>query len=242
MEAEDPGEPFPVGETLGYAVSWMGIRCGHMDITSFTEIDVEGREIYRITLHAQTTKFFDGIYKVRSRLDSFVDPERMASIRYEEHALEKKKRKDDVWMIDPDGGGAVRDKNGEITKIPADADHPLDPLAFVYRLRTLGGAVGEEAFLILMTDKGAIDTVAKVTRAKEVRTKRGKCDAVAVVPAPRDGMMFSKSGSMVVWIEKTDPRRPCRIEFDLSFGKLVASLQSVDESTEPPSKGEEWMQ
>ena len=91
-EAVVLNEPFPVGETLGYAVSWMGIRCGHMDITSFTETDAEGREIYRIALHAQTTKFFDGIYRVRSRLDSFVDPERMASFRYEEHALEKKKR------------------------------------------------------------------------------------------------------------------------------------------------------
>jgi hypothetical protein len=241
-ELEVVEQPFPVGETLGYAVSWMGIRCGHMDITSFTETDADGRTIYRITLHAQTTKFFDGIYKVRSRLDSFVDPVRMASFRYEEHAVEKKKRKDDVWVIDPDGGGALRDKNGEISKIPADAEHPFDPLAFVYRLRTIDAAVGEEASLFLMTDKGAVETIAKVTRAKQIKTKRGKCDAVAVVPAPRDGMMFSKSGAMVIWLEKDDPARLCRIEFDLSFGKLVASLQSVEKADRPPLKGEEWMQ
>ena len=60
-DLEEVEQPFPVGETLGYAVSWMGIRCGHMDITSFTETDADGGTIYRITLHAQTTKFFDGM-------------------------------------------------------------------------------------------------------------------------------------------------------------------------------------
>ena len=46
-------------------------------------------------------------------------------------------------------------------------------------------------------------------------------------PEPRDEMMFSKSGSMVVWIDREEPNRPCRIEFDLSFGTLVASLKSA---------------
>ncbi len=39
--------------------------------------------------------------------------------------------------------------------------------------------------------------------------------------------MFSKSGSMVVWIDRAEPKRPCKIEFDLSFGKLVASLKKA---------------
>jgi hypothetical protein len=79
-----------------------------------------------------------------------------------------------------------------------------------------------------MTTKGAVSTVARATREKRVSTKMGRCDAVAVVPQPTDGMMFSKSGSMVVWIAKDAPRRLCRIEFDLAFGKLVAVLKGVD--------------
>ena len=114
-------EPFPVGERLDYAVSRMGIRCGHMRIASFVEHDETGAEIYRIVPHARTTKFFDGIYKVRSRLDSFVDPVRMASTRYEEHAVEKKKTKDDVWTVDVETGEAVREKNGEVTTTGAES-------------------------------------------------------------------------------------------------------------------------
>lgn len=225
-----PEEPFPVGEKLVYRVSWMGIKCGHMEISSFVERQADAPPVYRIVLFARTSKFFDGIYKVRSRLDSYVDPARMASFRYEEHAVEKKKRKDDVWLLDHESGEAVRDKDGQITRIPIGGERPLDPLAFVYRLRSMEPVVGKEMTLELMTKKGALETLARTTEVKRVKTRMGRCDAVAVVPEPRDKMMFSKSGSMVVWIGDDAPRRPCRIEFDLSFGKLVASLSDVEDA------------
>ena len=69
--------------------------------------------------------------------------------------------------------------------------------------------------------------MASVVEHDKVKTKMGRCDAAAVVPEPRDDMMFSKAGEMVVWIERDAPHRPCRIEFDLSFGRLAAKLKDV---------------
>jgi hypothetical protein len=226
LEADPIEEVFPVGERLSYAVSWMGIHCGEMEITSFVENDPERGAVYRIVVLMRTTRFFDGIYRVRSRLDSFVDPIRMSSFRYEEHSLEKKRRKDEVWVVDRAAREVVRTKNGETTRIPIEIEQAFDPLAFVFRLRTFDVDEGEEMVLGLMTSKGAVETVARATTRKTVRSKMGPCDAVGVVPEPRDRMMFSKSGSMVVWIDRSVPHRPCRLEFDLSFGKLVASLRS----------------
>jgi len=219
--------PYPINEQLTYAVSWGGIHCGEMQITSFRERGSEGEFTYRIVVLIRTTRFFDGIYRVRSRLDSYFDPVLMSSVRYEERSREKKKHKEDVWVVDLEGLEVVRTKNGETTKIPIDVDSALDPLAFIYRLRTVDTGVGEEQILNLMTSKGAMETAVKAKKHKTVRTKMGKCDAVAMVPEPRDEMMFSKSGAMVVWIDREQPHRPCRIEFDLSFGTLVASLRTA---------------
>lgn len=216
------------GERLSYAVFFMGIRCGYMEITSFDEIDGEGNHLRRTVVLVRTTKFFDGIYRLRSRLDSLIDRRRMTSIRYEEHSLEKKRRKDETWVVDKDAKEVVRTKNGETTRIPVETDRAFDPLAFIFQLRMMDTGVGDETVLGLMTSRGVVDTVARVTKQKTIKTKMGKCDAAAVVPEPRDKMMFSKSGSMVVWIERAAPHRPCKIEFDLSFGKLVASLKSVE--------------
>lgn len=221
-------------ERLSYAVSLMGVYCGNMEINSFVETGSDGRPVRRIAVLVRTSKFFDGIYRLRSRIDSFIDPQRMTSIRYEEHSLEKKKRKDEVWVVDGEAMEVVRTKDGEITTIPIETDRAFDPLAFIFQLRTIGLDEGDEMVLGLMTSRGVLDTVARVTKIKKIRTKMGKIEAAAVVPEPQDKMMFSKSGSMVVWIELAEPHRPCKIEFDLSFGTLVASLKGFDPAPEGP--------
>jgi hypothetical protein len=233
---------FPVGERLSFAISWLGVHCGEMEITSFVESGPEGESIYRIVVLARTTKFFDGVYRVRSRLDSYFDPRRVTSIRYDENSVEKKKRKSEVWLVDLETMELVRTKNGEETRFPVEVERAYDPLAFIYRLRTMKTEVGTENVLGLMTSKGAVETVARVREHKTIKTKMGKCDAAAVVPEPRDKMMFSKSGSMVVWIDRQNPHRPCKIEFDLSFGKLSATLSSADDGAEGgvPTEWETW--
>jgi len=223
---------FPVGERLSYAITWLGVHCGEMEITSFVESGAGAGPIYRIVVFARTTKFFDGVYRVRSRLDSFFDPRRVTSIRYEENSVEKKKRKSEIWQVDLETMEIARTRNGEETRFPIEVERANDPLAFIYRLRTMKTEVGAENVLGLMTSKGAVETVARVREHKTIRTKMGKCDAAAVVPEPRDKMMFSQSGSMVVWIDRHEPHRPCRIEFDLSFGALSAILKSAEEAPE----------
>ena len=223
---------FPAGERLSYAISWMGIHCGEMEISSYLDADAEGGPLYRIVVLARTTRFFDGVYRLRSRLDSYFDPRRMTSIRYEENSVEKKKRKNEVWLVDLETMEIVRTKNGEESRFPVEVERANDPLAFIYRLRMMDTGLGEENVLGLMTSKGAVETVARVTKHKKIKTKMGKCDAAAVIPEPRDEMMFSKSGSMVVWIDRQAPHRPCKIEFDLSFGTLTASLRNAGDAEE----------
>ncbi len=223
---------FPINERLSYAISWSGVHCGEMQITSYIDKEAAGGPIHRIVVLTRTTKFFDGIYRLRSRLDSYFDPRRMTSIRYDENSREKKRRKSETWIVDLEAMEIVRTKNGEETRLPIDVDRANDPLAFIYRLRAMDTEIGQENVLGLMTSKGAVETVARVTGHKKIKTKMGKCDAASVVPEPRDEMMFSKSGSMVVWIDRQAPHRPCKIEFDLSFGSLTASLRNAEEVAE----------
>ena len=224
---EGAGFPLPVGERLSYAVSWAGIHCGEMEITSFRQIDGSGVPTDHIVVLMRSSKFFDGIYRVRSRLDSTYDPRLGSSVHYRERSQEKKKRKDEVWEVDHESSEVIRHGKDGDERIAVAEARVLDPLAFVFSLRSLGTEVGRRGTFNLMTDDGVVETIARTTAAKIVKTKAGKCDAVAVVPEPRDEMLFSKSGAMVVWVERSEPHRPCRIEFDLSFGKLVAKLKSV---------------
>lgn len=227
LAAAPAGPPLPVNERLSYKVSWMGIHCGRMTLTSYAEGDGED-PVYHIVMTARTSKFFDGVYRVRSRIESIFSPQTMATIRYHDVSQEKKRFNDDLYEFDLAGGEVRRINNGEAETFKLEAKHVHDPLAYIYRLRRLVEQPGEDVSLVLATSQGAMETVARVSERKRIKTPLGRREALRVTPEPQDGMLFKKSGRMELWVGTDEEHTPYRVIFDLSFGKLVAKLVDVE--------------
>jgi hypothetical protein len=216
----------PVDDLLYFGVSWAGIHCGSMTLESSVELAEKGPR-YRIVMTARTSKFFDGIYRVRSRIESVFDATRMSSVSYRETSQEKKKTKDSLWEVDHGNRRVIHTENGDVDEISISSQQVYDPLAFIYRVRLMVAEPGDKVTLTMVTSDGDVDTVAEVVERKKISTPFGKREALRIVPRPKDEMLFSKRGSMSLWVATDDSRVPYRIEFDLSFGKLVAKLKSV---------------
>lgn len=222
--------PFPLDERLTFDIRYLGIHCGQLVLTSFARESEDGA-MYHIVATARSSKFFDGIYRVRVRLESVYSGDRESSISYHHHGQEKKETKDELWIVDFDAGQVIRTRNGEEDRtIAIESDHVHDPLAFLYRMRDLLGAPGDQATLAMMTSDGDVETVAEVVEQRRVKTPFGKRDALIVVPYPKDDQLFTKKGKMQVWVSTDGSRLPYRVIFDLPFGKLVAKLERVEES------------
>lgn len=217
----------PLDDVLSYGVSWAGIHCGAMTLESSVEQTREG-PTYRIVMTARTSKFFDGIYRVRSRIESVFSGARMSSVSYHEETHEKKKTKDSLWEVDFDHRRVVHTEDGKIEEVPISSLQVHDPLAFIYRVRLLVDEPGDQVTLAMVTSDGGVDTVAEVVERATISTPFGKREALRIVPRPKDEMLFSKKGSMSVWIATDETRIPYRIEFDLAFGTLVAKLKKVE--------------
>jgi hypothetical protein len=235
LSADDPDaapeSPFPLDERLFFDIRYLGIHCGTMTIESFSEESEEG-VVHRIVLNARSSRFFDGIYKVRTRIESWFSPDRMSSIRYRNHGREKKRINDDRYEMDFERDEVIRNDNGEISIIPI-ANHRLhDPLAYLYRLRALAGEEGDSLSLVLMTSRGDLPTLADVVERRRIKTPFGTREALRVVPRPEDATLFRKRGHMEVWVGTDEARLPYRVVFDLSFGKLVARLE--ERNDRPP--------
>jgi len=220
--------PFPVDEFLSYNITYLGIHCGAMTLSSYTE-NQDGTPIYRIELAARTSKFFDGVYRVRVRIESAYSAERASSLSYHHHGEEKGEHKDELWQVDFAASEVHRTRSGELTTFPLSADAVVDPLSFVYRMRVLLSAAGERAALAMMTSGGAVETVAEVVETRTVKTPLGSREVLVVVPRPRQDELFSKKGRMEIWVGADERRLPFRVVFDLPFGKLVARLEEVDD-------------
>ena len=220
--------PIPLDDVMHYGVSFAGIHCGTMTLESFAESTAEGT-VYHIVMTARTSRFFDRIYKVRSRIESLFSASRMSSTRYHEHSTEKKKVKDKLYVVEFDQHQVRRIEDGEEVIIPITSDQVHDPLAFLYRMRMLVTEPGDSATLTMVTSDGDLETVAEVVEKKEIKTPFGKKEAIRVVPRPKDEMLFSKKGTMSVWLSTDAAKIPYRVEFNLSFGKLTAKLKYIEE-------------
>ena len=219
--------PFPLDEFLTYDVRYLGVHCGSLTLTSFADRE-GGVPIYRIALAARTSKFFDGVYRVRIRIDSSYSAERGSSLGYHHYGEEKNDRKDELWQVDFAAREVRRSRDGKLTTFPLTGDGLVDPLAFIYRMRMLLSQAGQKASLALMTSHGSVETVAEVVDTRSARTPFGARDVLVVVPRVEKEELFTKKGTLEIWVGADPQRLPYRIVFDLPFGKLVARLEKVE--------------
>ncbi len=222
--AEMAPAEFSLDGPFAYSVEYLGVTCGHMTLESRLE-EYRGRPAYHVVMTARNSKFFNKIYRVDGRIDSWVDAETMTTIAYSSDITEKGERKIRRYDVDREKGVVVADKHGEISEIPYDGGPALDPLAFVYRGRALANPGVKRFSIHLLTDKGAISTDSLVEERKRFGTYDGKRELQMVQPVTDDGEMFSKKGEFIYWIDPGPARTLYRLDFKLGFGRLLAKLQ-----------------
>jgi len=215
---------FALDGPFSYSVEYLGVTCGHMTLESRLE-DYRGRPAYHVIMTARNSNFFNKIYRVDGRIDSWVDAETMTTIVYTSDITEKGERKIRRYEVDRQKRLVVADKHGEVSEIPYDGNPALDPLAFVYRGRALANPGVKRFSLNLLTDKGAIATDSLVGERKRFSTYDGKRELQRVQPVTADGEMFSKKGEFIYWIDPGLTRTLYRLDFKLGFGRLLAKLQ-----------------
>ncbi len=213
----------PVDSRLAYKVEYIGITCGHMTLESRLE-EYQGKPAFHMIMTARNSRFFNKIYKVDGRIDSWVDVETMSTLAYISDITEKGKRKIRRYHIDREAGIIRAEKHGEKKTVSYDGVPALDPLAFVFRGRALAGKTGTTFTQPIFTDRGAVETISEVGELKRFDTVDGERELLPVQPMPADKVLFSKKDEVVYWIDPGPGRKLYRLEFKLGWGRLLCKL------------------
>jgi hypothetical protein len=215
---------FPIHDSVHYTVKCLGVTCGHLNLSSSVE-DFDGRPAYHIVMTARNSKFFNRIYKVDARIDSWVDARTLSSLVYESVTTEKGKTSTERHEVDWDAGLVLSVEDGVEKIMEFSSIEPvLDPLAFIFRLQALAKKGGDEITLTLLTTKGPVQTVTTVRGPQSKRTSRGRRLLLEIEPQPADGKMFSKKGRFSLWVDPQESSTLYILDFKLSFGHLIAKI------------------
>ena len=132
-DAQTTELPFDVGERLHYRVQVGKLgTIGEGEMSVSGPVDVRGTET--LVLRSEIRAKF-GFVKTTDRAESWIDPTRMAALRYEKRTHGTFSRDDDQRVeLYPDDQ-RWEDAHGRSGQSPTTA--PLDELSFMYFLRTL---------------------------------------------------------------------------------------------------------
>jgi hypothetical protein len=119
----------PVYERLTYELKWMGLSVGTLVTTIKGVENINGRDAYVLEAVASTKPFFSHIYKIEDRFVSYMDVEKLYTLRHEVHRSEGRHRKEAVTDFDQVNHKAhyhnITDKSEKDFEIPPDTQDTL---------------------------------------------------------------------------------------------------------------------
>jgi hypothetical protein len=206
--------PFAVGERLVYEGKVRGIS-GRGTMWIAGPVDVRGVPTYELHFDFLARV---GPLSVSQRSISWLDPERMAAMRFEKRERHLLARRSESVELFPDER-RWRSSDGEVGASPTDA--PLDELSFIYLVRTLPLSSDSTLRFARHFDAERSPTVIRVLGHERVTTRAGSFGTVVVEMRVRDPQHYKGEGTIRFSISDDRCRLPVRIESDIPDAGIV---------------------
>jgi Protein of unknown function (DUF3108) len=220
-----PSLPFAVGERLIYEGKVRGITGRG---TMWIEGPVDVRGVSTFELHFDFAARV-GPLSVTQKSTSWLDPQRMAAMRFEKRERHPLARRDEAFDLYPDER-RWRAKDGETGASPTSA--PLDELSFIYFVRTLPFTSDSTLSFARHFDLERSPTLIRVVGREQVETPAGSYAAVVVEMRVRDPQHYKGEGTIRFSISDDGCRLPVRIESRIpDAGTVVLTLAQAGADT-----------
>ncbi|NBB80390.1 MAG: DUF3108 domain-containing protein [Verrucomicrobia bacterium] len=225
--------PFAVGERLEYSLKWSVFSVGraYTEIVAFEER--AGNMAWHFAFEARTNAFADRIFKVRTRIDTWVAADLQRTLHYTERKREGKTRRDIVIEFDHENGTATYSNFGKPREPLELGELPLlDPLGAIYHLRARFADLGsDEAAIRLSVTDGKKQVPLQLSPVGRERVRAGgkRWQALRFEPETGElGGVFEKSedARLWIWMSTETGAYPLLVESEVIVGSFWARLQN----------------
>ena len=228
--AQATGLPFEIGERLRYRVS-----VSRLGTVGEGEMSVSGPEAVRgtetLVLRSEISAKV-GFVKKSERTESWVDPIRMAALRYQKRTRSPFTRDDEQHVELFPQDQQWKDDRGRQGQSPTSA--PLDELSFIYYLRTLPLDADTVNQVVRHYDPARNPITLRIMGRDTVRTNAGTFPTIVVEMRVKDSRRYGGEGVIRLHLSDDAFRYPVRIESAVPvLGATVLTLESV---IRPPTR------
>ncbi len=217
--------PYFPGEELLYRVT--ALRFLSAGTALFAVEDGEDEDssgVYILRVEANSSPPFSFFFRVRSKMESFVDVCSLLPVRFSKDRRENLFRRSLSIRFDRDENTAYYPGEDKSYEVPAGVQ---DYLSAFYHLRGAELAEGSSFSFTATGGRKNYEVEVKTLRRETVRKWGRDVETFVVQPFVGDfepGGLVEGAPEMLVWISDDERRIPLRIEMDLTFGKAAMVL------------------
>ena len=218
--------PFQLGERFDYTAQFNFIPAGETSL-EFVSVDtINNYPVFHMVYLARTGKFADRLFKIRDRVDMWLDENELFTHRLSKHIREGNYKKEIDTKLDYENNIAITNK---------DTVHILkkvrDPYSLFYYLRTIPLPIGEIFSFSTFESNKTTDFKLIVTGNELIKTEAGGFSCLVVKPYREGETLLKNKGDMQIWFSDDENRIPVQVEVKLKFGTMLMKLNKISSQT-----------
>jgi hypothetical protein len=211
--------PFGFGERADYGVKYGPFSVGRASTEVFRLDTLRGREAWHILFHVR-----GGVpgFRVDDRMESWMDSETLASLRFRQDMNEGSHERERVFEIFPDSGIYREDQKDPQPTVAL----PLDDGSFLFFIRSIPLEVGKEYSFdrYFRPDRNPVRIV--VLRKETINVPAGRFETIVIRPIIKARGVFSEGGRAEVWLTDDHRRIMVQLKTHMKLGSLSLFLRS----------------
>jgi len=237
--ATEDNFPFLPGEKLIFKLKWEMIPAGEAVLEVLPIETRNGTNSYHFVMTVKTTPFIDIFYKVRDRIDSYVDLDMTHSLLYTKSQKEGSHKKEVSVDFDWAKNKATYSNYGKKRKPISILPGSFDPLTVFYYFRLLKLQENSEIEIPITDGKKSVMGVGRVIKRETLKLSFGTYDTFLIEPDLKHiGGVFKKSKDAMIklWITADSRRIPVKIMSKVVIGNFTGELVDTVFNTASLSK------
>ena len=230
--AEKPAGKIFLGEKMTFQIRYLGIAVGEAAVEVREIVPVQGRPAYHIVVTARSAPVLDWVYPVNDVHHSYIDTEKLHSLRYEKKISEGRYRADEVMEYDQEKHLgyylSVKDGSRKEMWIPKDAQDQIS-CGFWFRLQDV--KPDSQITIPVNADEKnwELNAVTRKIKSRKVEGV-GTFQAIEVEPVIMFEGFFVRRGKVRGWMSMDERRIPLVMKVNIP---VLGSVKAVLTKYEP---------
>ncbi|MEN6445227.1 MAG: DUF3108 domain-containing protein [Candidatus Cloacimonas sp.] len=225
--------PFMDGEKLTFTIRYGIVNAGEASLQARSYV-YQGSPVWHLSTTANTYPFFNKIYKVSDRVESWWDKNTLQPYKFSKNLQEGHYRQYRIHIYNHNALKSTYQRwsfkksvfdNSEMS-IP---ENTQDILSAFYLVRTNKLEVGKPIFVNITADGRNMPTKILVHRKEYQKTIFGNVECLVIEPKLQGDAIFKQSGRILIWLTNDEYKIPVRLESKITIGSFIATLTSAQQ-------------